>query len=257
MKNALLGLFCFSFSFVTHAALIDLNSWSQEGNASNGNWVVAADGKTVLQTINGNPTFFVSNDSFINNVFTGSFGVETTSDDDFIGFVFGYTGLDDFYLFDWKQSAQFAGGGNAEKGFTLSKISAGADVTGFQSLWVHTGTGVSVLDTDYGVSRGWLDNVFYDFRLIYTATNIEITIDGGQFDNETIFSLSNLNNSAGRFGFYNLSQSSVRYSGFEEEICTVNCGEVAVSEPQTVFIFCLGLFGLVARNIKRAKSLIS
>ena len=231
---------------VANAAVIDLNTWSKQGNASNGVWSVAGDGSSVLQTINGNPTFYVSNDSFINKEFSGTFGVETSSDDDFIGFVFGYNGLDDFYLFDWKQGLQ-----GASEGFTLSKISTGANVTAPTPLWDHSGNGISVLDTDYGNGRGWADYVNYEFTLGYTDTEINISINGGSFINEQIFSIDNLTNSAGSFGFYNFSQSYVRYSGFEEDACTENCGKVDVPEPSTLAIFALGMMGLASRRFKK------
>ena len=239
LNTALAGLIL-SVTSIANAGTIDLNTWSQEGAAGNGTWTVAADGSSVLQSINGQPTYFVSQDSFINKEFTGSFGVETSSDDDFVGFVFGYNGLDDYYLFDWKQGTQSTG----PEGFTLSKISAtGGD------LWGHTGTGVTVLDTDYGSTRGWADNTSYEFTLGYTDSEIKIGINGGSFVDEQIFSLSNLTNQAGQFGFYNYSQSTVRYNGFEEETCTENCGEVP--EPSTLAIFALGLLGLGARRFKK------
>ena len=233
---------------IANADIIDLNTWSQQGAAGNGNWSVAVDGSSVLQTINGLPSFFVSNESFINKEFSGTFGVETASDDDFMGFVFGYNGLDDFYLFDWKQGAQ---GSPPQEGFTLSKISAGADVANFNPLWTHSGVGISVIDTDYGSGRGWVDNSTYDFTLGYTDTEINISINGGTFIDEQVFSINNLTNSAGSFGFYNLSQSLVRYSGFEEATCTVDCGKVDIPEPSTLAIFALGLIGLASRRMKK------
>ena len=235
---------------LANAEIIDLNTWNQAGDAGNGSWNVASDGSFVQQTINGNPTFFVSDDSFINKEFTGSFSVETTSDDDFIGFVFGFNGLDDFYLFDWKQNQQnYYGVGN--EGFTLSKISAGANVATLESLWSHTGTGIDVIATDYGSTRGWADNVSYEFTLGYTDTAINISINGGDYINENIFSIADLTNTAGNFGFYNASQEQVRYSGFEEVTCTEDCGIADVPEPSTFAIFALGMIGLVSRRFKK------
>ena len=188
---------------------------------------------------------------FINNEFTGSFGVETTLDDDIIGFVFGYNSLDDFYLFDWKQNHQIFNGAEANAGFTLSKISTGADSSSGVPLWTHVGQGITVLDTDYGNGRGWMDNVIYDFTLGYTNTEINIYIDGGAFINEQIFSIANLTNTAGSFGFYNQSQPNVRYRVFAEETCNSNCGIVDVTEPSTIVILGLGLMGLASRRFKR------
>ena len=40
---------------------IDLNDWTEEAATSaSGNWVIAADGSAVTQTINGNPAIFYS-----------------------------------------------------------------------------------------------------------------------------------------------------------------------------------------------------
>lgn len=41
---------------------IDLGTWILEGDTNNGNWVVTNGGNTVNQTINGDPTFYVSPD---------------------------------------------------------------------------------------------------------------------------------------------------------------------------------------------------
>ena len=252
LNTALAGLILSASALVSqaHAGVINLNSWAQQGDPGNGNWTVAADGSSVLQSINGLPTFYVSPESFINKEFTGSFGVETTGDDDFVGFVFGYNGQDDFYLFDWKQGVQTYNGRTAQAGFTLSKISAGANVTTLDNLWNHNGTGITVLDTDYGSDRGWADNTVYEFTLGYTDSEINIGITGGDFVNEQVFSLSGLNNQAGSFGFYNMSQSTVRYSGFEEDSCNVNCGNVP--EPSTLAIFALGMMGIGARRFKKS-----
>src|SRR5690554_3436137 len=86
--GAMAGLYATTASAVP--VPIDLNTWTEEGAPSNGNWVVSGDGSSVNQTINGDPTFFVSPNNFLNTAFDGSFSVNTTGDDDFIGFVFGY-----------------------------------------------------------------------------------------------------------------------------------------------------------------------
>lgn len=223
-------------SMGTTAAPIDLNTWNQQGEAENGRWNVSADGSSVLQTINGDPTFFVSDTNYLNTEFDGSFRVNTTSDNDFIGFVFGYqaplgsganTQSFDMFLFDWKQGNQ----GDATEGFTLSYINgdvaANDDTSG--AFWGKDAAGngdtdVNLIGTDFGGDRGWANNTSYDFNLLYQTDRIRIRIDGGEFLDETIFDVSpsdvaGLNNFAdGRFGFYNLSQANVSYQGFTQVV---------------------------------------
>ena len=217
---------------------IDLRDWNQEGPSGAGNWNVAGDGTDVFQTTNGAPTFFVSPNEFINTTVTGRFGVETTSDDDFIGFVFGYRSpisangdpdlSAEFILFDWKQNAQ----SGAPEGFWLGKVSGTQNgVAGIgNQLWPKIGdSNLEVLS--FGtplVNDGWQDNVVYEFELVYTQTEIQIFIQGGNSTFATqqlIFEVdiadlpmgtfANDEFPSGRFGFYNHSQSSVRYESFE------------------------------------------
>jgi len=228
LKAAVAGL-VLSVSGFSNAALIDLSSWA---GTSGGNWVVDGTNTSVLQTNNGQPTYFLSDTNYINTLFDGTFGVETTSDDDFIGFVFGYNNSSDFLLFDWKQANQ----STASSGFTLSKIT-GTDV----DFWSHTGSDITVLATDYVGNNGWADNTIYDFTLDFTTTGISIDIDS-----INIFNVAGTFNT-GKFGFYNYSQSNVRYTGFEEAISPT----LDVPEPSTLAIFALGIMGLAARRFKK------
>ncbi len=208
---------------------INLNTWSKQGPAANGNWTVAADGNSVFQSINGNPTFFVSPADFIGGTVDGSFRVETSGDDDYIGFVFGYQtplasnsdNLQDweFFLFDWKKNNQ-AGG---LEGFRLVKVDCGpSPACNLDQFFYNTGGSTpefNVLATDQSTTRGWVSNITYNFTLLYTPTQIVISIDGGTFDNEEIFNLTSADAGvgtfpSGRFGFYNYSQAQVRYAGF-------------------------------------------
>lgn len=203
---------------------VDLSSWEKRGPAGNGNWIVSEDGNSVLQSINGNPTFFVSPTDQLNITIRGTLKVETTRDDDFIGFVLGFngpaaTGNDmDFILFDWKGSAQVLDGDMVQEGFALSRVQG--TITDINpGFWKHTdSTGFTVLDTRYGSDEGWLSNTEYSFEVLYQANRIKIDIAGGQFGTtgQEIFDVSGIF-SNGRFGFYNLSQESVRYGNLTQE----------------------------------------
>lgn len=211
---------------------VDLSSWTVEG-PDLGNWTVSDDGTSVLQTVNQlGPTFFVSPGDLFDQTIDGSFGVETSGDDDYIGFVFGYQGpLEsnsdeptdfEFFLLDWKQTNQTFNGVFAAAGFTLARADTSVTNLGATSpFWQHDDEppGYDIIATDYAPERGWADNTVYNFTLLYTPDRITISIDGGTFDNETIFDVTAADAGlesfpSGRFGFYNYSQAQVRYAGF-------------------------------------------
>ena len=87
-------LFCLSLTFITFNSfsqeIVDLSTWEQRGDLNNGNWVYDSNANSVKQTTNSNPTFYVSDQNFINKTMTGEIYVNTSSDDDFIGFVLGF-----------------------------------------------------------------------------------------------------------------------------------------------------------------------
>jgi hypothetical protein len=216
---------------------IDLRTWAKQGPAGNGNWVVASDGSYVTQTINGDPTFFVSPGDYLNTTIRGTFSVNTTSDDDYIGFVFGYTSpqatsgaganIHDYILFDWKQANQDV----AKAGFTLSRVQGTIDSSGIGDVfWTHNASNAAldVWGTDLGSNRGWADNTQYSFELVYQSNLIQISIAGGAFgtNSQQIFSVTpddvgETSFATGKFGFYNYSQQSVVYTSFTEQATPV------------------------------------
>jgi len=202
---------------------VKLGDWTHEGLLSNGSWTISDDSTSVRQSVNDEPTFFVSPDSFENVTIRGSFFVDG-GDDDYIGFVFGYlrpVGQEeyfDFYLLDWKGATQ----SGAQEGFTLSQVKGFVDVRGGTNTshpyWDHEDTTQTVLGTYYG-NYGWTRNVVYNFELIYESNRVRITIDTTLiFDIEGEFR-------SGRFGFYNYSQPGVNYREFR-----VNEAPIAVND---------------------------
>ncbi len=189
---------------------LGLDQWRQEGKPNGGNWTVAEDGLSVFQRINGRPTFFVSPDDYLNTTLRGRFRVAARGDDDYIGLVFGYQSPlaangdaeDDyeFILFDWKKRAQ----STAQQGFTLSRI-RGSEA----DFWAHSESAdLEVLATDYGSRRGWRPQRNYEYEVDYDSDRIAIRINGN-----TIFDVAG-SFPAGKFGFYNYSQPSVRYAHY-------------------------------------------
>ncbi len=193
-------------------------------SASNGDWRVSSDGRSVLQTRNSNaPAFFISPGDYSGAEITGRFIVEERADDDFVGFVIGYTspisgnGRDvddfDFILFDWRQRDQRgASGPFAEEGFTLARVNGViAPESGFYApFWDHDDPDIEVLATRYGDDQGWEDRTEYKFRVAFSNSRVTIYID-----EEQIFDVTGSFPSAGRFGFYTFSQAMVRFSDFE------------------------------------------
>lgn len=236
---------------------VDLNAWTSESYPAvagfgPGDWQVSGDNTSVTQMANGQPTIFYSDFSAQNTEVSGVLDVLTASDDDYIGFVLGFDAGDtssqaaDFLLIDWKQREQgfnFSGpaGSNSTPGSIANVGLAVSRVTGIPTadeLWGH----VSFLENPQGGvtelargmnfgNTGWESGTEYEFRFVYTPTALEIFLDdvlevsiAGSFPD-------------GRFGFYNFSQGSVRYSVIESTI---------VPEPSTALFIGLGLAGLGA-----------
>lgn len=215
------------------AVALDMSFWQQRGPAGNGNWDLNG-ANEVVQRINGDPTFFVTNDpnGYVGAVFEGTILVATQGgpnwdaawngdawfdDNDYVGFVFGFkepsaaTNDYDFYLFDWDQEGKPAGGHQ-----TLARV------TGNNSIpFNHSNTAnFNVLQQQGAV--GWQEDVSYDFKISYEQDNVTVNVKGGAYG-AAWTEVMNYDNpdpvnsafQAGAFGFFNYSQSHVRYSDFK------------------------------------------
>jgi predicted acyltransferase (DUF342 family) len=189
----------------------DLSTWTEESLGS-ANWIVSADKQSVKQWFNGDPTIYYSDYNAIGGTLTGKISVESSSDDDYIGFVLGFQPGDttnanaDYLLVDWKQGNQnhTPWGGYGYRGLAISRVTGIADNTAF---WSHSG---AVQELQRGAtlgSTGWLDNVEYEFRIEFSATRVKVYVNNSlELDVTGSFN-------DGRFGFYNLSQAYVSYAG--------------------------------------------
>ncbi|WP_172807586.1 hypothetical protein [Endozoicomonas ascidiicola] len=205
-------------------SLVSLSSWQEAdySNGSAGDWRVSEDGLQVKQHINGDPTFFISDFVLGGSRFEGSFKVETASDDDYIGFVFGYQGLNidpGFYLFSWKKNNQ----GLGEEGFKVVKVKNKPSTQYDGEFWdLENTTNITLLAEDVSSTKGWVENKEYNFSLSYQdngnirilvrdAATQELLWDSGLIvDPEPI--------GAGKVGFYNFSQEGVSYKGFTKAL---------------------------------------
>ncbi|MGI0115227.1 PEP-CTERM sorting domain-containing protein [Zooshikella sp. RANM57] len=243
------------------AGAVDLSSWVVNNHPGPGgsNWVVSgADNDTVLQTTNGNPTvFFDPTGNAQGTSLSGQITVETTGDDDFIGFVLGYdpdeinSAVSDFILVDWKQGNQGSFGGTAFEGLAISHVT----MPGVGPFWGHdtVPSGVSEIAraTNLG-STGWADNQTYTFDIIFTSSLIEVLVDDVLEFSITPGDAGLTEFDNGSFGFYNYSQGNVRYAGITEDVVPdPDPDPTPVPVPSTLAIFLLGLFGAgLARRSK-------
>ncbi len=214
---------------------VDLSGWTAESypavsGFSPGSWNVSSDGLTVVQTANGQPTFFYSDFDAFKTEVQGVIRVNTTSDDDFIGFALGFRPGDttnedaEYLLVDWKQGTQTfdfgspscTPGSAAQAGLAVSRVFG---IPTADELWGHENFDTPACsDLNHGVeelarannlgSTGWQEYTDYIFSFQFTATLLRVYVDGeleleieGEFNN-------------GRLAFYNFSQAQVEYSAF-------------------------------------------
>lgn len=215
-------------------ANVDLRTWTAEsypvGSFGVGVWTPAPDGSTVTQSINGQPTLYVSNFSAFNTTVEGQVVVNTNFDDDFFGFALGYLPGDtmnpnaDYLLIDWKARTQgftfgppsCTPGGTADGGLAVSRVTGTPTADEF---WSHSdfdepacsplGHGLQELARGASLGDvGWSSNTTYTFRFEFSATRLRVFVDGVlEIDVSGTFA-------GGRYAFYNFSQADVTYSAF-------------------------------------------
>ena len=228
----------------------DLSTWTEESIGS-ADWEVSGDKQSVLQSLNGDPTFFYSDYDAIGGTLTGAISVVDPNpwDDDFIGFALGFQPGDttnpaaDYLLVDWKKGDQDYSpwGGYGYKGLAISRVTGVTDNTDF---WTHTGV-VEELQRGSNLGNvGWQDGVEYEFRIEFGATHVRVWVDNvleldvfGDFND-------------GRFAFYNLSQAYVSYAGL------ASIPELGDDSPRVTYYSCAGGNTCVAAESVRTDSCV-
>ena len=233
---------------------VDLSTWSvvqyEFHSQPNANWVLSAGNTVATQTVNADASILLSDFDIAGTALDGSWRVGTSSDDDFMGFVFGYQDRGSFYLFDWKQTNQNASGyGYAERGMSIKVVDTtpdGSDPSG-PDMWGSAGSAnVSILRHN---TIPWLDYTDYQFHLAFFPGTFQIEVKQGATVLES-WSVVDDTYVDGKFGFYNYSQGNVEYAGFTQEDDPPP--PPVIPEPVTVLATVLSLGGIAAYLRKRS-----
>ncbi|MBX3636501.1 MAG: PEP-CTERM sorting domain-containing protein [Rubrivivax sp.] len=257
-RLAVLTVSLAALSGAAYGAAVDLNTWTAESypavsGFNPGIWTVAPDGSSVLQSVNGQPTFFYSDFGAQGTTVTGKIRVnQGAGDDDFVGFALGFNPGDstnagaNYLLVDWKKISQdfnfgapsTSPGGVAPRGLAVSRVFGIPDADEF---WQHAnlngtpaGSGLQELARGATLADvGWIEGQEYEFAFEFGPNNLVVRVDGvEQFNLGGVFG-------NGRMAFYNFSQANVRYSAFE-----VDPGPFPVPEPGVLALVGLSLLGL-------------
>ena len=203
------------------SAVIDLSTWSvvqyDVFTQPNATWTLSESNTVALQSVNADASILLSPFILENDQIQGSWQVSTNEDDDFMGFVFGYQDDRHFYLFDWKEFSQSnTTWGTSLQGMSVKVINAETPLTS-----VDLGATIPV-DTSrvrllYHNDILWQHFTNYDFSLEFRPGHFTITVTEATNVLDTIV-IDDATYTNGQFGFYNFSQSMVRYAGFTRSL---------------------------------------
>jgi hypothetical protein len=260
MKKSLLALALLSAVGTTQAETVtDLSDWQVDGD---GDWTYNVDDNSWYQSINTPEATFLYDPSgeALGKAISGTISVQTTNDDDMIGFVVGYSAGEqvsedaNYLLMTWKQSPQ----SGWDAGMTLWHITGSLaydDLTANdENFWYPDDVSVATLvdtSTNYG-STGWADNVAYDFDVAYNGSYLAVFVNGELEMSIAPGDAGMEQFEEGSFGFYNFSQDNVLYDGVEYDDVAVLLGEeqiesiaqaVPIQGASVAALLALGLAG--------------
>ncbi len=186
-------------------------------------WSLSSDGTTVTQSRNADAAVYVSTLPATGVSMTFELTVNTTSDDDFIGWAIGYDAGEatdasaDWLLFDWKQGTQewTDGGCWGYEGLAMSRVTGA--LVGREDVWCHAGGAINeVARANTLGSTGWSDRTTYSVQVDYSTSQVDVYVDGTlEFSEAGVFP-------TGNFGFYNYSQASIEYelvAPLDQSVC--------------------------------------
>ncbi|NVB43255.1 hypothetical protein G6O69_35855 [Pseudenhygromyxa sp. WMMC2535] len=170
----------------------------------------SADGTQTCTESNSDPTAFVCPIVHQEVRITGKMVVNTTDDDDVIGFVWGWQNSDQFYLLSWKQTYQNWFGCDGNAGITVKLFDRQEDYTDADfGCDTDTANTTVLMQPAETTTTGWIDNREYDVEVLYDLEQTEITITDTS-DNSVVANFTVVDGTypSGQFGTYDFSQIS-------------------------------------------------
>ncbi|MBL4688773.1 MAG: hypothetical protein JKY37_29560 [Nannocystaceae bacterium] len=175
-------------------------------------WSYSNNDQQACETANGDPTALICGVELDNAIFRSNFEVQEDTDNDHIGFVWGYQDTQHFYLLTWKSEAQtFTDCGvDVPAGVVIKVVDAAAPLQ-CEDLLDDTDTPnstVLALPAAF-YDQGWNPNEEYIFELEQTPMGFTVRIIVEADDTELAEQTFNdTTYPSGRFGVYTYSQSS-------------------------------------------------
>ncbi|PKN54359.1 MAG: hypothetical protein CVU56_27005, partial [Deltaproteobacteria bacterium HGW-Deltaproteobacteria-14] len=210
------------------------NTWTAYGDAA---WYTSGT-RLYTPTNSGQPSYFVSNDLLYDGIMELRIAALTSSDDDFIGMVFRWQDTGNFYLLDWKQTAQTSGSNVGRRGLVLRAVRNG-DYDGngvtnsndaISDLWSTAATRVDILKTTAGTeaywNSGWADSTWYNLRVVLDGAHMQVYVDG-----TLRFDVIDYTFAGGRYGPYTFSQEQTYIDNLKVYRDTITNETVTVEVP--------------------------
>ena len=209
----------------------DLRSWTDidqvavDGNDGDATWF-ASSSTTAQQSVNGEPSVFLSDFDFSNAQISGTFRVSDQSDDDGIGFVFGFQNPYQYYLFSWEKGAQ----NGRDQGISLKRFNLNPDGSEGSPSVLDTDPNGEVLYKNEALPWEELTTYSFTLRFRFGSILIELFRDDTLIESFSVFDDTFID---GNFGLYNHSQPQVLYEVTElRRFNSVNYGyNVEANDP--------------------------
>jgi hypothetical protein len=170
-------------------------------------WIFDLGGTRADQVANSDASILLGDIDVANKVIWGQFG--SGSAPDFMGFVFGFQNMREFYLFDWKkETASYRDFGEASQGMRLTAFHLQDAEPGGVDFWA------SDVEANTTVLRQndipWDDGVDYDFSIRFTPGFFVIRVWEGETLLES-WEVTDSTYTAGGFGYFVNSLQDVRF----------------------------------------------